>query len=74
MFPCKLNILTGNQVRDGRNRRMNVHVYNPKEEQALPSNYEQLLNHTEHRRGKKYMYVDQKKPLMYNINLCIYDN
>lgn len=64
MFPRKLNILTGNQVRDGRNRRMNVHVYNPKEEQALPSNYEQLLNHTEHQQRQK-IYVRGPKKTAY---------
>ena len=56
MFPCKPNILTGSEVGDGHKRRMNVQVYSPKEEQALPPNYEQLLNRTEHQQRQK-MYV-----------------
>lgn len=50
------NILTGSEVEDEHNRRMNVQVYSPKEEQALPPNYEQLLNRTEHQQRQK-MYV-----------------
>ena len=56
MFLCKPNILTGSEVEDRHNRRMNVQVYSPKEEQALPPNYEQLLNRTEHQQRQK-MYV-----------------
>lgn len=56
MFPCKPNKLTGSEVGDRRNKRMNVQVYNPKEEEALPPTYEQLLNHTEHQQ-RQNMYV-----------------
>lgn len=63
MFMCKPNILTGSQVGDRYNKRINVQAYNPKEKHTLPPNQEQLLNHTEHRWRQKiyvYKYVDER--------------
>ena len=71
MFPCKPNILTGSEVGDRHNRRMNVQVYSPKEEQALPPNYEQLLNRTEHQQRQKNVCMWMKEMLTSYINLCI---
>lgn len=50
---------------------MNMQAYNPKEEQALPSDYEQLLNHTVHQLRHKINVCGQKKMLAFTINLCI---
>lgn len=50
---------------------MNVQVYNPKEEQPLPPNYEQLLNHMEHQQRQKTYVCVMKEMLIYYINLYI---
>lgn len=44
---------------------MNMQAYNPKEEQALPSDYEQLLNHTVHQLRHKINVCGQKNACFY---------
>lgn len=68
---CKLNIVTGIEVGDRRNRRMNVQVYLPKEERALPLNYEQLFKLHGASAEAENVCMRMKEMLMYYINRSI---